>query len=278
MPKFIYFGTPVFSTFVLDELARAGFLPVAVVTTPDKPAGRGLTLTASPVKAWAIAKDIPVLQPERFDEETVGKLRTYGADLFVVAAYGKILPKRILAIPPQGSLNVHPSLLPKYRGMSPVESQIRADEKNVGVSIILMDEQMDHGPLVAQETIDTTDWPVSRNVLNERLWKAGGALLAKSIPDFIAGRITLVPQDHTQTTLTKKITKEDGLIDLTADGRENYLKYLAYEGWPGTYFFVERNGVPLRVKIQTAQFENGIFMPLRIVPEGKGPMDFSTLG
>lgn len=261
-PKFIYFGTPEFSTYVLEELAAAGALPACVVTTPDRPAGRGLALTEPPVKVWAKARGIPVLQPELFNDAAIAALHATACTTAVVAAYGKILPAPVLALFTGGAYNVHPSLLPRYRGTSPVESQILADEPHVGVSVILMDELMDHGPIVAQEELTLPEWPVSRSVLNERLWHAGGKLLARVLT---TGTPTPVPQDQSRATFTKKIRKEDGELDLAAPGRANYLKYLAYEGWPGTYFF--KDGV--RYKVTSASFKNGVFTIERVTPEGK---------
>ena len=264
--RFVYFGTPAFSTLVLDALADAGYLPALVVTTPDRPAGRGLELTMSPVKQWALAREIPVLQPEKFDEPTLAALRATHAELFIVAAYGKILPAALLAIPSQGALNVHPSLLPRYRGTSPVESQILADEKHIGVSIILMDEKMDHGPLVAQEEIALPELP-RRNDLNTLLWSRGGALLATILPSWLAGDLRGAVQDDTLATVTKKIKKEDGEIKSDDRSRSAYLKYLAYEGWPGVYFFDPAAGGK-RVKITRASFTNNQFTIERVIPEG----------
>jgi len=271
LPKgsFVYFGTPEFSTFVLDGLATVGLVPTLVVTTPDKPAGRGLAPTASPVKRWAVAHGIPLLQPEIFDEATIVALREINCDTAIVAAYGKILPASVLTLFPHCAYNVHPSLLPRYRGTSPVESQILADEPHVGVSVILMDEQMDHGPIVAQEEMPQPDWPVARSVLNGRLWSAGGRLLARVLVD---GAPEPRVQDHTQATFTKKIHKEDGELDLASSDRKNYLKYLAYEGWPSTYFF--KDGT--RYKITKASFQNGRFVVERVIPEGKREVGWSS--
>ena len=273
-PKFVFFGTPQFSVIILEELAAAGLLPDLVVTAPDKPAGRGMELTPPPVKIWALKHSIPVLQPEKLDEDFVSKLLTADCNLFLVAAYGKILPKSVLDIPIRGAVNVHPSLLPYYRGASPIESQILADEKSVGVSIMLMDELMDHGPLLALELVTIPDWPVGKKKLTDILAHAGGKALAQVIPEWIAENIKALPQNHEQATFTKKIEKEDGEIDLSASARENYLKYLAYEGWPGTYFFVEKNGTPLRVKIAEASLKDSEFLIKRVIPEGKSEMSY----
>ena len=186
--------------------------------------------------------------------------------LFIVAAYGKILPPALLAAPHQGTLNVHPSLLPKYRGASPIEGQLLADDRECGVSIMLIDEKMDHGSIVAQASITPDPWPLRARVLEELLAREGGKLLAEAIPPYLAGEIPPEPQDHTRATFVKKIKKEDGLIDLAADGYQNYLKFCAYDEWPGSFFF-DNNGK--RIKITDATFENGKFTPTRVIPEGK---------
>ncbi len=268
--NFAYFGTPQFSTFVLGELIDAGYTPSVIITTPDKPAGRGLGLTQSPVKKFAVKYSIPVLQPEKFDVDFLNQLQNLNLDLFIVAAYGKIIPESILSISKYPPLNVHPSLLPRYRGTSPVESQILADEKDIGVTIIQMDKEMDHGPVIAQERIEIQDWPISRDLLNQILWARGGQLLSQVLPKQMGGDTKIIVQDHTQATFTKKIHKEDGLLDLSNIGRKNFLKYLAYEGWPGTFFF--HNGK--RVKITKAKLENDSFIIERVIPEGKKEMDY----
>lgn len=273
-PKFAYFGTPDFSTLVLDALGEKGYAPSLVITAPDKPAGRGLALSESPVKKWAASHTVLVLQPEKFDEEVVRKLEDAHCELAIVAAYGKILPQRVLDLFPKGALNVHPSLLPRYRGTSPVESQILADDRDVGVSVILMDEKMDHGPLVTQERLHIPGWPIDRNTANEQFWRAGGRLLADTLPRWLRGEVAQTPQDEAHATVTKKIHKEDGLVDLSAPARTNYLKYLAYRGWPGMYFFADPPAGG-RVKITQAAFINGRFVIERVIPEGKREMAYA---
>jgi len=144
----VFFGTSRFSVIVLEELKKAGIMPELVVTAPDTPQGRKLILTPPPVKAWAQENGVKFLQPQKLDDSFIGQLSKVNAQLFLLASYGKIIPQKVLDLPQHGTLNVHPSLLPKYRGPSPIQSQILADDKNVGVSIILLDEKMDHGPIV----------------------------------------------------------------------------------------------------------------------------------
>ncbi len=272
----LYFGTPRFSVFVLEALVGAGYTPAAVVTTPDRPAGRGLKVTESPIKEWSLAHDLPVIQPESLkkDSPELDLIKNTEWDLFVVAGYGKILPQELITLPRLGALNVHPSLLPRFRGPSPIESQILSDEREVGVTVLLMDDQMDHGPIVAQARITPDPWPVKTHVLEDILWAEGGTLLTELLPDFIAGTITPEPQDHEKATTTTFMKKEDGHLDPHADPYQNYLKYCAYDGWPGTYFVVERHGKTIRVKVNEAKFENGEFTILRVTPEGKREMSY----
>lgn len=276
-PSIAFFGTPRFAVYVLDALEKTGVLPDVVITAPDRPAGRGLELHAPPVKDWALERDIPVLQPENLKQESevLALLKNSEWDLFLVAAYGKILPKDVLDTPQKGALNVHPSLLPKFRGASPIESQILSDEKTVGVTIMFMDEKMDHGSILAQASVTPEDWPLKASVLEAMLATIGGELLAETIPAWLGGSITPEEQHHDLATFTKKITKEDGLIEIggrptsVMEEYEKYLKYCAYDGWPGVYFFAEKNGKKVRVKITDAEYKSGAFLPLKVIPEGK---------
>src|SRR3989338_2833232 len=157
--NFAFFGTPEPAVEILDALKLRDLLPSLIVTNPDKPQGRKMALTPPPVKVWAQKNGIKFLQPEKLDSVFNQQLTTYNPQLFIVVAYGAILPRALLDIPKRGSLNVHYSLLPKYRGASPVESQILADDKDVGVSILLLDEKMDHGPIVAERKVTVNSWP-----------------------------------------------------------------------------------------------------------------------
>jgi methionyl-tRNA formyltransferase len=272
---YIFFGTPDFSVIILEQLAQGGFLPKLIVTGPDKPKGRNLAMTPPPVKVWAQSHGIPVIQPTTLKDDALATaLAEQKADVFIVAAYGKILPKKILDIPPKGVLNVHPSLLPHLRGSSPIESAILRDEKETGVSIMLLDEEMDHGPILAAEKLTIGEWPTAPE-LERTLGEKGGRLLASILPQWLAGTIKAAPQDHAQATFTKKIEKADGLIDLTADPYENFRKIKAYAGWPTAYFFTEKNGTKMRVIIKDAEFKNGNLVITRIVPEGKQEMNYS---
>lgn len=264
-----FFGTPDFAVTILDELKSAGIMPTLVVTAPDKPKGRHLVLTPPPVKVWAHANNIPVLQPEKLDTDFLQTLQEQSWDLFIVAAYGKILKKNVLDLPKHGTLNVHPSLLPAFRGSSPIESAILAGVSETGVSIMLLDEQMDHGPVLAQET-----YPLGQDVgateLEVTLAHKGGALLASVIPGWSAGEIKAEPQDDNKATFTKKIKKEDGLLDLATDPIANYRKHLAYQGWPRTFFMQDGK----RVIITEAELIDDKFEIKKVLPEGKKEMSY----
>lgn len=272
--SYVFFGTPRFAARALDELTAANLLPELIVTAPDKPAGRGLELTPPAVKEWAIAHNIPYIQPASL-KDIPSELTAKKFDVFVVAAYGKILRESILSLPTHGCVNLHPSMLPRFRGASPIESQILADEHPVGVSVMCMDAEMDHGDIIAQQPLTIPNWPINRQILTELLAIQNGTLVASVLPKYVSGELTPTPQNHDLATYTKKINKADGELDLTAPGRENYLKYLAYDGWPGTYFFIQKNGTPLRVKITLASFQNDTFIVERVIPEGKGEQAFS---
>ena len=269
--NFAFFGTDNFSVGVLDELKKTNFLPTLIIATPDKPKGRGLKLTSPPVKLWAIENKVAFLQPENFNRQlTINNLQ-----LGIVASYGKIIPAKILTSFPKGMLNVHPSLLPKYRGASPIQAQILNDEKNIGVSIMLMDEKIDHGPLLTQREFSAqggpaSGWQIPNNIeLSERLSAEGGKLLAETMPKWLAGKIKPIPQDEIMATFCPKINKEDGLIDLNGNPRQNFLKIQAFAGWPGTYFFVVRNGEKKRIKITKASFTDDKLKIESVIPEGK---------
>jgi methionyl-tRNA formyltransferase len=236
--KLAYFGSSNFSVYVLDELEKLGILPGLVITTPDKPKGRKLVLTPTPVKTWAQEHNIEVLDPKSLknNSELNSHLSSVNCDLFLVASYGKIIPKDIFDMPEHKTLNIHPSLLPKYRGASPVVSQILNDEKEVGVTIMQIDEEMDHGNIVKLKEVKIEKL-LGRIELEERLAREGARLFAEILPDWLEGKLEAKPQEESEATYCSKIKKEDGLLDLDDDQRKNYLKFLAYQGWPGTYFF-----------------------------------------
>lgn len=265
---FVFFGTPEFSIYTLNNLEKNGFLPSAIITAPDSRQGRGLVITPSPVKIWALTRNIPVYTPEKIrgNEEVHALCRNF--QFAILAAYGKIIPQSLLDCFPKGILNVHPSLLPLYRGSSPLEYQILQDEKNFGVTIIKLDNECDHGPIIAQREIVFTETP-SKEDLGKHGFAEGGNLISQYLGPYLSGILPPLEQDHTLATFTKKLEKKDGEILSTDTERQKYLQYLAFQPWPGTFFFIDHNNKKVRVKITQARFENEAFVIEKIIPEGK---------
>ena len=280
--NWIFFGTSNFSILVLEELKVAGFLPKLLITVPDKPKGRKLIMTPPETKVWAEQNGVLCIQPQSLREEKnpgiIEKIKSYSPsdfDFAVVASYGKIIPQDVLDIPRLGMLNVHPSLLPKLRGASPLQSAIMI-ENETGVTIMRLDADMDHGPILAQEKVDVADWPPYENDLENLLGKFGGKLLAEKLPLFLAGKISETVQNHELATFCKKIEKEDGLLNLEDDAEPNLRKIRAYHVWPGAYFFAERGEKKIRVIVKRASILDGKLVLERVVPEGKKEMDYSA--
>lgn len=251
----VFFGTSEFGAIILEKLVEAGMTPVLVVTTPDKPAGRKQLLTPPPVKSCILKHEtwnLKLLQPAELDSRFTLHILSFKPDLFVVAAYGKILPKDILDISRHGALNVHPSLLPKYRGPAPVQKAILNGEKTTGVTIMLMDEEMDHGPILTQQEI-----PISNDQfpsLHNKLANLGAQLLIETIPLWVEGKTKPVAQDHSKATYMKRIKKEDGRIDWKKDAEYIERQVRALYPWPGTFtLFKDEEGKERVLKICRAR-------------------------
>jgi methionyl-tRNA formyltransferase len=272
--RFAFFGTPELATVVLNELEAAGYLPAIVVTTPDKKQGRGMKLTASPVKQWAHARSIDVLAPETLDDTVAEALRLRDCSIFIVIYYGKILPKEILSIPARGTLNIHFSLLPRWRGTSPVRSAILNDDHEIGTSIILLDEKVDHGPIIAQKKLSLPEWPPRARDTEILATAESAKLLINILPDWVAGDIEAHEQNHDIATHCPKIEKEDGLLVLDDDAYKNLLKIRAFDTTVGTYTHFERGGKNLRVAILDAHIENSRLVIDTVKPEGKKEMRY----
>ncbi|MHB8914135.1 MAG: methionyl-tRNA formyltransferase [Minisyncoccota bacterium] len=268
--RFVYFGTPNVARDTLAFLIEQGRIPALVVTSPDAPRGRELVLTPSPVKELALARGIPVLTPEKLDVAATAAIREHGCNYALVVAYGKLFPEELITSFPQGVLNVHYSLLPKYRGATPLETALLMGESATGVTIQKMAKKMDAGDIIAQEETPIAPSETARE-LRPRLIKTGAELLVATLPAFERGEIAPVAQDASKATRAYKIKKEDGLLDLSAPAEENWRKYRAYADTIGTYFF--ENGK--RVKITSAEFASGKFRVLRVIPEGKREISFA---
>jgi len=229
--RFIFFGTAPLKDSVLRELEREGYVPAKIVESAP-------------------------ITPDLTEE-----LRKSKWDFFLVASYGRKIPEELLAMPRRGVVNVHPSLLPSLRGPSPIRSAILNDQKETGVSIMLLDNELDHGPIIAQKKVAIPEWPPRGRALDELLAREGGTLLATILPAWLAGEIEARPQNDDLATYCHAFKKEDGLLDLRADAYQNLLKIRALEGWPGTYTFFERAGKKIRVGILDAHIEGNPSTP-----------------
>ncbi|MEO6536877.1 MAG: methionyl-tRNA formyltransferase [Candidatus Paceibacterota bacterium] len=276
MSTFAYFGTPYVASETLAYLVEHGFTPKVVVTSPPAPKGRGLTLTPSETHTWAEEHRIPVLTPAKLDQAFTQELAAYGCDYAIVVAYGKIIPQELINAFPKGILNIHYSLLPKYRGASPVESALLNGERVTGVTIQQMVFELDAGDIIAQEevAIDSNDTTLT---LRPKLITAGADLLVRTLPSFTSGQVQPIAQDSSKATRAKKIKKEEGCLSLYGDSVINWNTYRAFRESPGTYFFAHKEDKRIRVKIVDAQCAEGAFQVTRIVPEGKNEQPFSYL-
>ncbi len=265
--NFIFFGTPSIASRTLEILKEKGYIPKLIVTSPDKPSGRGLEMHETPVAIWAKENNIKTLKPEKITPEFVNELEEI--DLYIVVAYGKILPENLIKKPELGTINIHYSLLPKYRGASPLEATLLNGDEETGVSIQQMEYKMDSGPILREERIDIgiND---TKEELRETLINLGGNVLAEILPSIKNKEIIPSPQDESLATFCKKIKKEDGEIDIHGDAKENWNKYRAYFGWPGVFFFKDNK----RIKITEAKYENNSFIIKRVIPEGKKERDY----
>lgn len=286
--NYIFFGTPRFAAIVLEKLLHAGMPPTAVVCNPDRPVGRKKIITSPQTKQLVAARapGVTVLQPEKLDASFIQTLKEIGPDLFVVAAYAKIIPKAVLDVSRLGTLGVHPSLLPKYRGSSPIQSAILAGERETGVTIYQMDEKMDHGPVVTEAKISMDALATAYPALEETLAELGAALLIKTMPDFLAGASKPRPQDESQGTYTKKFTTEDGFVnenDLQAAMRggaegnaeqaENILRKInALTPEPGAW--TTANGK--RIKLLKAEMKGAVLCLVTIQKEGERPTAYRS--
>jgi methionyl-tRNA formyltransferase len=288
--KLVYMGTPQFAVQPLLALVEAGHEVVAVVTRIDKPAGRGRTVAAPAVKRAALERGLPVYQPKRVREpEFIETLKALGPEAIVVAAYGQILPKEILTLPKYGCINIHASLLPRYRGAAPITWAIVRGETETGNTIMQMDEGMDTGAILLQERI-----PIGSNdtagTLTEKLSQQGARLITTALPLIASGKLTPTTQDGSRATVAPLLKKEDGRIDWERGAQEIHDRVRGMNPWPGAYTVLDNKTVKLletAVADGTAEpgrlFEkdrntlaagtgDGLLLLLTIQPEGKKAM------
>jgi len=269
--KFAFFGTPQLAVEILDALETAGYVPSLIITMPDRARGRGMEMQETAVAEWANSRDIEVLKPEKLDAAFISDFAKRDIPFSIVVAYGKILPQALLDISPM--YNIHYSLLPRWRGATPVESAILAGDDETGVAIQRIVHKLDAGPIIAMEKtpIDPDETaPMLRSRLNDIAKK----LLIHTMPEIASGTPRIFEQDESIATSCGKMSKEDGLVDLSDNGVEIYRKFRAYSGWPGIYTYFERGGKRLRTIINGAHLEGSKFIIDTVKPEGKGMMPY----
>ena len=261
-------GTPDYSARYLVGLIDACQKPIAVITQPDRPAGRQQTIKPTPTKRVALEHGIPVYQPEDIrDREWTQRILELAPELIIVVAFGQIIPQSILDIPRYGCINVHPSLLPRHRGATPWQETIMQGDTESGVTIMLMDQKMDHGPILAQEKIALAPDETMLS-LEGKTASIGIPLLIQSIRRWTENKCESREQDHTKATYTRLLKKESGKIDWSKNNAEIERMIRALNPWPGTW--TEWHG--MRIKILRAHLENNALVIDELQPEGKKPM------
>ncbi len=287
MARIVFMGTPDFAVPTLRRLIKT-YDVIGVVTQPDRPAGRGSKIQMSPVKLTALDAGIPVFQPEKLRRpEAVDQLRQWDAELYVVAAFGQILPQAVLDVPRFGSINVHASLLPRWRGAAPIQAAIRAGDAETGITIMKMDAGLDTGPILSQRAIPIADDETGQS-LHDKLAELGGELLIDTLPGYLNGSIQPIPQDDSLATFAPRIDKNEGRIDWTQSAEQIARTVRAFTPRPGTFTYwkdhllkiltgqslegsaptgavVEQNGL---IAVGTG---NGLFRLERVQLEGRNP-------
>ncbi len=263
-------GSPDFAVPVLEALAangeRENWQLVGAVTQPDRPAGRGRELQPPAVKTAALRLGLPVLQPEKLRlPEAMTQLRAWAPDLIVVAAFGQILRQEVLDLPRFGCINVHGSILPRWRGAAPIQAAILAGDRETGITIMKMDVGIDTGPMLSQRYLPISPEDTS-GTLFARLAPVGAELLVETLPKYLGGELTPMPQPQEGATYAKMLKKEEGLLDFNQPAEALERRVRAFDPWPGAFFI--HNGSPLRV--EKASAAEGTAQPgERLVHDGK---------
>lgn len=249
MTRVVFMGTPDFSVPVLETIIKEGYEVVGVVTQPDRPVGRKRVLTPTPVKQKALEYDIPVFQPEKIKDEYQTVL-DWKPDLIITAAFGQIIPKILLDAPKFGCINVHASLLPKYRGGAPIHQAIIDGETETGVTIMYMDVKMDTGDMISKVVVPIGEKDHTGSMF-EKLSEAGAKLLAQTLPDLLAGRLVATPQNHDEATFAFNIKRENERMDWSKPARILYNQVRGLHPWPVAFTQLEE----LAVKVWWAEPE-----------------------
>ncbi|MDR3000546.1 MAG: methionyl-tRNA formyltransferase [Fibromonadaceae bacterium] len=286
--RIIFMGTPEFAVQFLKHLTKGEHQVVAVATQPDKPQGRGMELHSPPVKLAAVEAGIPVLQPSVKDPAFAEELRKFNADIFVVVAFS-ILPKEVLAASKFGAINIHGSLLPKYRGAAPVQWAIASCEKTTGLTVFLLDEKMDHGPILEQREL-TIEQDDTTETLLKKMVAPGCEALDSALAKLQSENFTAIEQNHEQASSAPKLKKEDGLINWSMSALQIHKRLCAFTPWPGAYthlngqkIFIRKTFFSKNIELKPGQISiqkndvfvgtgDGVLSILEIQAEGKKRM------
>ncbi len=243
--RVVFMGTPDFAVPTLQHLVHSEFSVVGVVCQPDRPSGRGKKIKFGPVKTFAQTRNLPIVQPEKMKDPTfLDTLRSWNPDVIVVAAFGRILPQVILELPPKGCVNVHGSLLPKYRGAAPIQWAVINGERQTGITIMVMDKGMDTGAILEQQVVPINSEDTA-GIVASRMAEVGGVLLVSTLQKWIAGTVVAQPQNESEATLAPVLKKDDGLLDWNQSAKTLANRIRGLAPWPGGYTFVggERWGI-----------------------------------
>jgi len=274
-PNLVYFGSPDFSATILESIINSGLVSVVgVVTTPDKPQGRNLTLTPSPIAVLASTHDLPIYKPEKLDEPNLLHLKLLKPDIFLVVSYGKIIPKAYIETPAIGTFNIHFSLLPKYRGALCISEAIKNQDKTTGVTLMEMDELLDHGPIISQVEIPV-DIDDDTAILTTKLTQVAIALLADKLPEICAQKYTKIAQDETKVVFTpshKTLTRQSAYIpyEKLLDGPEIHALIRSLNPAPGAWTTI--NDLDIKI-LKTSLVENKLILDIVQLP-GKSPISW----
>lgn len=266
----VFMGTPGFAVPVLEGLVQSGYSVGGVYTQPDRPTGRGQIAEPSPVKQYAAKVGLPIYQPSTWESsEAIGELLGLKPEVIVVAAYGSILPRDAVNIPTHSFINVHPSLLPKYRGPAPVVSALLDGVSTTGVSLIVLEEKVDAGPVIAQRSVNVEELDTT-GVLTNRLFVEGAKLLIEVLPKWLAGEITPKNQDDKVATTTRKLIKKDGELDWRQPQNHLWRQVKAMDPWPGTYSFWRSQQVKILEVSPTDTWGDGLPGKVVMLSNNKG--------
>ncbi len=268
IPPFVFFGTPYTARDTLEHLRGVGIIPVVIVTNPPAASGRGLIINETPVAQWARMFNIPTLTPVSITPKFIDTLKAYSCNFAVVVAYGKIFPEILIKSFPYGIVNIHYSLLPKYRGASPVETAIMNNETVTGVSLQYVALAVDSGDIIATTHVIISPTETVRE-LRPRLINAGATLLYKYLPIIANGNVSTTAQNEQKATYAPKMQKNGGCLSHDDTAYTKWNKYRSYIEWSGTYFYATRNKKRIRVKVNKATYENKLFVIKRVTPDGK---------